>query len=151
VRGTLEASTYEEACSISEAACGKRLRRQSFAILSKISDVDVALRSGMNLPLQVREVHPEVCFAVLNGLRPIEEPKRSYDGYVARRTLLENALECDVDSLRRAVPRHVAADDDILDALAALWTAERIVKGQAITFPTEPERDAYGLRMEMLA
>jgi len=38
------------------------------------------------------------------------------------------------------------ADDDIVDAFAALWTAERIVRGEAVTLP--PVRP-QGLRMEI--
>ena len=40
--------------------------------------------------------------------------------------------------------------DDLLDAFAALWTAERILRGEAITVPKVPPEDRYGLRMEMV-
>lgn len=43
------------------------------------------------------------------------------------------------------------ADDDIRDALVALWTAGRIVEGRAVAFPEFPPQDATGLRMEMVA
>jgi hypothetical protein len=43
------------------------------------------------------------------------------------------------------------ADDDILDAFAALWTAERIAPGEAVTLPEVPPRDRHGLPMEMVA
>jgi predicted RNase H-like nuclease len=42
------------------------------------------------------------------------------------------------------------ARDDILDAMAACWTAERIVSGEALCLPDDPPRDARGLRMEIL-
>ncbi|MFL5635521.1 MAG: DUF429 domain-containing protein, partial [Gemmatimonadaceae bacterium] len=45
-----------------------------------------------------------------------------------------------------------AADDDILDAFAALWTAERVARGAAITLPhADPPMDSVGLPMRMLA
>ena len=46
----------------------------------------------------------------------------------------------------------IAADDDILDAFAALWTAEHVVRGTAETLPhAEPPVDGAGLPMRMLA
>ena len=44
-----------------------------------------------------------------------------------------------------------SGEDDILDAFAALWTAERIKNGTSQTIPAEPPTDSYGLRMEMVA
>jgi len=41
--------------------------------------------------------------------------------------------------------------DDVLDAFAALWTAARIVTGNALTLPFNPPKDRCGLRMEIVA
>jgi predicted RNase H-like nuclease len=41
------------------------------------------------------------------------------------------------------------ADDDIYDAFAALWTAERIHAGTAEVIPDVPEIDSFGLEMRM--
>jgi len=41
--------------------------------------------------------------------------------------------------------------DDIVDAFAALWTAERIHRGEAMSIPPIPPLDSHGLRMEMVA
>jgi predicted RNase H-like nuclease len=42
--------------------------------------------------------------------------------------------------------------DDILDAFAALRTADRIVRGAAVSFPANPVPiDSAGLPMSMLA
>lgn len=41
---------------------------------------------------------------------------------------------------------------DILDAFAALWSADRIARGLALRFPEgEPARDASGLPMVIKA
>ena len=53
------------------------------------------------------------------------------------------------DELRTRWPKSIVAADDILDAHAACWTAERILKGEAEQIPPTPEVDAKGLRMEM--
>ena len=44
-----------------------------------------------------------------------------------------------------------SAHDDILDAFAALWSAERIVTGESILLPGAPFFDKIGLRMEIVA
>ena len=43
------------------------------------------------------------------------------------------------------------AEDDALDALAALWTARRIAAGSAVQIPMAEERDGTGLVMELWA
>jgi predicted RNase H-like nuclease len=40
--------------------------------------------------------------------------------------------------------------DDVLDAFACAWTADRIVRGQAVTILAAPPRDRFGLPMEMV-
>ncbi len=42
------------------------------------------------------------------------------------------------------------ADDDILDAFAALWTAERILRGEARSLPPAPPTDRAGLPMRIV-
>jgi predicted RNase H-like nuclease len=81
----------------------------------------------------------------------MSHPKKSGQGFLERLQLVERHFGPVFDDLRRSVPRRAATDDDILDALAALWTAERVLKGTAIVLPAEPKRDAYGLPMEMVA
>ena len=46
-------------------------------------------------------------------------------------------------------PKQVAPDD-ILDALAAAWTAGQVVVGKAKTLPQNPKVDGKGLKMEIL-
>ena len=41
------------------------------------------------------------------------------------------------------------AHDDLLDAFATLWTAQRLLTGDAMIIPAHPPRDARGLRMEI--
>lgn len=150
VRATLVASDYADACARSVAACGKSLSRQAFAILPKIREVDEALRERPELRTRVREVHPEVSFRSWNGA-PLMEPKKTGFGFVARLKLVESAFAGASERVRREVPRNLASDDDILDAFAALWTANRIVAGQAITLPNAtPPIDSAGLPMQML-
>lgn len=150
-RATLEATDYADACARSRTACGKALSRQAFAILPKIRDVDVELRTRPELQARVFEVHPELSFRMWSGT-PLLEPKKSGLGFTARLGLVNAAFPDAFARIRREIGRRTAADDDILDAFAALWTAERIARGTAETLPhADPPVDGAGLPMRMLA
>jgi predicted RNase H-like nuclease len=148
VRAALEGATYSECCDLSAAASGKRLSKQAHAILGRIREVDEILRSDTELRSHVREIHPEVCFCAWAG-HPMAFPKRSPEGRAERLQLVNDHFGSGFEVIRREIPTRHAADDDILDAFAALWTAERIVRGLATTVPPDPLEDRYGLRMEM--
>ena len=124
---------------------------QTWAIVPKIVEVDRLLRADAQRREVVREVHPEVSFFFLNGQRPMSTPKRKPDGRAERLSVLRSWCgETIVDVLAKRRELHCKADD-IVDALVALWTAERIACGAAISIPAEPTLDMYGLRMEMMA
>jgi predicted RNase H-like nuclease len=151
LRTTLAAADYADACARSRDACGKALSRQAFAILPKVRDVDTALYSRPELRARVYEVHPEVSFRIWSGA-PLVEPKRSGLGFIQRLALVNAVFPEAFTRIRREVSRRSAADDDILDAFAALWTASRIVQGTAVMLPhAEPPVDSTGLPMRMLA
>jgi predicted RNase H-like nuclease len=149
VRAALAARTWEEACARSAEATGKRLSRQSFGILPRIREVDRVLRRDAELRERVRETHPELCFYVWNRRRPLAYGKKTVIGRAERLRLVASHFAVDFAALRRGIPAKLAGDDDILDALAALWTAERIAGGAAITLPARPSLDGFGLRMEI--
>jgi predicted RNase H-like nuclease len=77
--------------------------------------------------------------------------KKTRAGKAKRCKLAEEWLGPDVVVLGRGThPKKHVADDDILDAIAALWTATRIVHGKAQTLPKSPPMDSIGLPMEMV-
>lgn len=75
---------------------------------------------------RLAEVHPELAFSLLAG-GPLGAPKSTADGLAARRVLLRQAFP-EADVLRK-LPG--AGDDDVVDALACLWSARRIAAGTA--------------------
>jgi predicted RNase H-like nuclease len=151
VRAALNATEYADACDLSRNACGKALSKQAFAILPKIREVDHTLRSMPWLQSRVYEVHPEVCFRLLNAA-PLDAPKKSADGFALRLALVETVFPHAFTLVRREVSRRIATDDDVADALVALWTAHRISRGTAVTFPeSDAPVDSLGLPMRMLA
>lgn len=151
VRAALAGATYEEVCELSLGACGKRLSRQAYGILPKIREIDDAVRADQKLQLIIHEVHPEVCFFYLNGGQPMAESKKSDQGFAQRLHLIEALWDGAFGKIRSQFERKDAQDDDILDALVALWTAGRIAAGNAEILPREPQSDQFGLRMQMLA
>ncbi len=150
VRATFVAESYEAACIASRTACGKKLSKQTYAILPKIRDVDAFLRQSSE-PSAVFEVHPEVCFYFWNARKPMSHPKKSGFGFVERLRLVEQAFGAAAESVRQAIPRKAASDDDILDAFAALWTARRIHANVAARVGSTDESDEHGLPMQMWA
>ncbi len=151
VRPVLRATSYRDACRRSARACGKMLSKQAYSILSRIREVDAELRFRPPAVTQVREVHPELCFATMSGGSPMAYPKRSLEGIEERLRWIERAFPGVFTAIRIRFRESQAANDDILDALAALWTAERIRAGTARTVPRDPPQDRHGLRMEMVA
>jgi predicted RNase H-like nuclease len=122
---------------------------QAFGLFAKIRDMDEALARRPELGGRVREVHPEVSFAAWAGA-PIAAGKKSAEGRAARAALVDAWLPGAYAAARASLARARAADDDLLDAFAALWTACRIARGEAVTLPSGPPRDLRGLAMEIV-
>jgi predicted RNase H-like nuclease len=121
-RAALEATTYREARTVAPSTSA-----QGWALRTAILDVD-RVRDP-----RVREVHPEVSFAVLAG-EPLAFAKRTWNGHRERLELLRRAgIE---------IPDHLdaglVAADDVLDAAVAAWTATRIARGAHRTIPADP-------------
>lgn len=151
VRAAIVCTSYPEAAAASIAKQQKSISKQSFAIYPKIREVDDLLRQRPELLDVVFEVHPEVCFQAWNDGRPMAHAKKSPEGGAARRALIAASFGSDAfASVRERHRRSDVSDDDIADAFAALWTARRIMAGEARSLPADPPRDAMGLPMAML-
>ena len=145
-RPALLGKTAEEMRAQNVRATGRSLSAQALGILPKIAEVD----SCMAPPLQqvVREVHPEVVFAMQSrGGRGLASPKKSAAGREERLSLLPPPL---ARAALAGLPfaRREVAPDDCLDALAALLVADRVARGVARRLPARgEERDERGLLM----
>ena len=81
----------------------------------------------------------------MNGGRPLVS-KHTAEGLAVRTALLEKVFGA-IPSTPRGATR-----DDVLDAYAVLWTAERFAAGVHREFGSEvPQRDARGLLMRIVA
>jgi len=151
-RAALDGSTYESSSALSYAASGKKLTKQTYATLAKIREVDAALRTDRTLWDRVVEVHPEVSFAAMNGNQPMVHSKKRSAGKQERLSLLSPLYQAAFSHFRPQWLHKEVATDDMLDALAALWSAMRISAKAARAFPEQPlVRDSVGLPMRILA
>lgn len=153
VRGALSARSRAAASRITRKVAGVGTTAQTFALLHKILEVDQVI--DRRLQKRIFEVHPELCFLGLNGGTPLEFPKKSAIGALSRLRLLQ-AVGIDTQAVLRGWEATARPGlegkvglDDVLDALAAAWTARRRVQGVSHEVTDEQQRDAKGLLMQM--
>ena len=154
-----EAWTHPEASEANRNDIGVGLSLQSWAILPKIQEVDNFLNYNHAARNIIRECHPELCFWGLNeialGVPNAANPnKRTPEGREARMEILEQ-----IDPRAQAIFNFVegrylrrdVARDDIIDAMAAAFTA-MLGTDMINTLPGMAERqiDGQGLSMEMV-
>ena len=145
-RMALAEPIYFDASHVNETVLGKRLPKQSFMLFPKMREVDALVRDLGQVRL--REGHPEVSFAQMAGT-PVLSRKRDAAGQAERIALLQ-ARGLPALHLLAQAGRGMGADD-VLDAAALWWSADRFAQGQHITFPPVPSRDAVGLEMSVIA
>ncbi len=150
IRPALHANTHQQASAITQAADGRNVAIQSWSIYPKVLDMDTVLSNAPGLQDRVMEIHPELCFWEWNGQNAMAHSKKTVAGRQARRLLIDQQYGVALwAQIREAHPVQNVGHDDISDAIAALWTAERISDGLAVSIPVVPPVDAMGLRMEM--
>lgn len=151
IRPVLEAASREAASDVMQRIDGRRLSVQAWGIVPRIRELDAALHEDARLRAAAREVHPELSFRAWNEDTPMAHAKRSAGGLAERRALAERWLgDGLLERARGDHPRGALADDDVLDAVATLWTAHRIRHGDAVRLPDPAPRDAAGLAMEIV-
>jgi len=155
-REAVYAPDYATACAMALATSDppRKVSKQLYNIAPKIREVDEVLRGDPGLLPHVFEVHPELAFWRLNSSRALDQPKkvksRCYEPGLALRRSLLIAAGFAADVVNAAAPKG-AGPDDLLDALACAYVARRLQRGEAVSFPDPPERDAYGLPMAIWA
>ena len=150
IRPALGAKNRFQASKLTFEANGRKVGAQSWNIFRKIREIDDALKDNLRLRERAYEVHPEVCFWALNHGAAMEYSKKTPEGRNARRQLVCRFFgKSAVDRVRSDRAAKKVKDDDIYDAFAALWTAQRISKGKAVVIPDPPPLDSTGLCMGM--
>jgi len=147
-RAVLQARSYEEANEFhrthSETNAG--MSRQAYGILPKIAEVDDLMTP--RIQKRVFEVHPELSFMEMNRSQPMALSKVRAGGLLARmRLLADDGLIVGLEDLVGDLGK--SSLEDVMDAIAVAWTADRKIREDAVRVPERPERDVRGLRMEM--
>jgi predicted RNase H-like nuclease len=102
--------------------------------------------------VEIREVHPEVCFWALGNHSPMKHNKRQKEGVRERLAILgvfEPCAERFVHFVLAEEPRRKVSADDVLDALAAFVTSSA-ANSRLASLRGVPASDERGLPMEML-
>ena len=154
IRPAITAATRAQASATTTAIDGRAVGAQAWGIYRKVRDVDAILSADPALQARVFEVHPEVCFwawSTTAGGAGVAHPKKGPLGRHERQALIAVHFGPGAyATVRDQFTAGIVAEDDIADAFAALWSAERQGVHLASTVPHEPAADANGLLMRMI-
>jgi len=128
------AATYAEANQRCRELTGRGLSVQAWGLRARLLEAD-RFRRRSAWPLF--EVHPELSFAELAGA-PLTVSKHSREGLALRRALLAAA------GISLPARASGAGEDDLLDAAAVAWTAQRIEAGTAVALTDPAQRGDDG-------
>jgi len=135
----LVAASYAEAREAARRMKEPGPSAQAYALRRKILEVaEDAAKDD-----RIVEVHPEVSFRAMAGA-DLRFGKKTWNGVGERRRLL-SAHGIEIPETLPDVTRGTV--DDVVDAAAAAWTADRVARGVAATLPTAPPVDRGGRRM----
>ncbi|MFB6250519.1 MAG: DUF429 domain-containing protein [Halobellus sp.] len=143
----MDCDDYDAASDAHREHVGHGLSRQAFHISDSIRDVAGVVKQTVDTgggteasdryDGRIREAHPELCFASLNG-QPIAYSKSGERGRRLRRSLLSAVLPgCDAayeDALER-YPRTEVGRDDVLDSMVLAVAAR---ESPLATVPADP-------------
>jgi predicted RNase H-like nuclease len=130
---------YAKANARSKEEFGRGIPRQTFALFPKIRELDLLARGA---PDRFVEIHPECAFARMAGA--VLGSKHRPEGLEHRRKLIERHVS--------PVPGPLvgATADDVLDAMAVLWSARRYARGEHVAF-TDGAVDSVGLPLRIVS
>ena len=140
VRSALSCGKYEGALAANRASSAAfvGISTQCFALFGKIREVDDWMDAEKQA--QIREVHPELCFWKMHGDAPVPYSKKERRGMNFRRELLiKEGFGGVIESAKRETLRRDVREDDIFDACAACWTAQRIFLNKSCIVPKQDD------------
>lgn len=141
-RALLEASTYEEARAMDPSLDIVRWRA-----MAKAAEAVREVQSWRQRT--VFEVNPELALTTMNDGRPIAYGRRTQLGREVRRSLVVEKLP-GAEGVLAQRPRGVR-EEKLIDALADLWTARRIMARAIVRTAEEPTWDEEGVRMDIVS
>jgi predicted RNase H-like nuclease len=129
IKEVLYTEDYGQACDIRYRIEGKKMSKQAWAIVPKIREVDLLLKERPQLNTLFYEVHPEVSFYFMGRNEPNTYSKKKKLGIEERIEKPSPHFNINYDYVKAKSHELRGSEDDIVDALAALWSAERVFHG----------------------
>jgi 8-oxo-dGTP diphosphatase len=149
-RQAVYARTVSDAYEENESVLGKKFTPLTVGILSKIRELDSYLQNNQRYKNVIKESHPEVCFARLNGKTMLSK-KSQIEGIEERINLLRKYIPelslTKLTTLQKCLKCNI---DDIVDALCLAVTANIAAQGYFEIIPENPMSDETGLLMQMV-
>lgn len=149
-RQAVYAKSKAEAYEQNERVLGKKFTPLTYGIMNKMREVDSFLQENSKFINVIKESHPEVCFARLNG-KTVLTKKTEIDGMEERIKLLSNYIP---DLTLNTIAGHASAlrckIDDIVDAICLAVTSNIVNQGDFEVIPENPMVDETGLLMQMV-
>lgn len=152
-RQAIYQAEYEKASATNHEIMGKKLSKQSFAILPKIKEVDLFLQTNPAWKNHLLESHPEYCFSLLNSGLPVIENKQTAEGMTKRLSLLQQHYPNSCELLNRFKMRYptlASKNDDLLDALVLAVVGKIGLKKGFYTIPDIPLTDEKAIKMQII-
>jgi predicted RNase H-like nuclease/diadenosine tetraphosphate (Ap4A) HIT family hydrolase len=149
-RQAIYEATYEAANATNRRVTGVGLARQAWGLSKRIRELDEYLATRAAGGPEIRETHCDIAFWALNGMEPLEHNQRLPEGVAERREVLRRHVP-NLDQVLAALSEEQPRVQEVrwLIALACAVTASA-PEHELFSLPENPERDARGLRMEMV-
>ena len=149
-RQAVYAESEEEQVQKNREALGKGLAKQTMAIIPKMREVDVFLNQVSMYKNVIKESHPEVCFARLNG-SVVMSKKSDTLGMRERVHILNRFLpKLTQNYVLQLAKMYKCNADDIIDAICLAITGNLNLQGRGETIPKNPMTDEMGMVMQMI-
>ena len=149
-RQAVYAESEEEQVQKNREALGKGLAKQTMAIIPKMREVDAFLNRVSTYKNVIKESHPEVCFARLNG-SVVMSKKSDTLGMRERVHILNRFLpKLTQNYVLQLAKMYKCNADDIIDAICLAITGNLNLQGKGEAIPKNPMTDEMGMVMQMI-
>lgn len=129
---------------------GKKFTPLTVGIIPKMREVDNFLQDNKQYKNIIKESHPEVCFARLNG-KTVLSKKSELEGILERiRILSKYSNDINFHKIELAAKNYKCNIDDIIDAICLAVSANFVHQGEYMVIPESPMMDETGLIMQMV-
>jgi len=140
------AKSYDENVRV----LGKKFTPLTVGIMPKMREVDKFLQENTQYKNIIKESHPEVCFARLNGSTVLSK-KVDINGMEERIHILSKYIkDLNLNKVIITSKSLKCKVDDIVDAICLAVTANLVIQEKYDVIPEFPMKDDTGLIMQMV-